>query len=246
MCRFGSSWQKNCPEGKSLPGFSRTLHTSIHGDYTHWHSHQQWIKVPVSLYPCHVWIKFKRKGSHHWDGQFQRTHWTTESSGVVERWLRRTQVTARAVSWGMCGDGPLSRSLWKGQLSSQRSECETLVCMHRHQGSGRGYEITWPVIPTRANSSCLCQHTQRIKLIIVGKIGAAEEPARTSLVANKTQMLPCLALKALLASLMGPYFIPESLCRNLNSDRKSSLVCAGDCAWLTNHDMELAIKNVMC
>lgn len=49
-----------------------------------------------------------------------------------------------------------------------------------------GDETTWPVTPTRAKESCLCQHTHRIKLIIAGRLGGGEEPAQASLVANKT------------------------------------------------------------
>lgn len=94
--------------------------------------------------------------------------------------------SARVMGWDVCGDGSQGSSLGKGQLSSQRTASETLLCMPRHQGSGSGCETTWPVTPTRANASCLCQHTQRIKLIIAGKTGGAEEPAQASPVANKT------------------------------------------------------------
>lgn len=106
---------------------------------------------------------------------------------------------------GCVGDGSQGSSLEKGQLSSQRIASETLLCMPRHQGSGSGCETTWPVTPTRANASCLCQHTQRIKLIMAGKTGGAEEPAQASPVANKTPYATSytnapLALEAWLAS----------------------------------------------
>lgn len=93
---------------------------------------------------------------------------------------------ARVMGWHVCVDGPQGSSLEKGQLGSQRTASETLACMPRHQGSGSRCETTWPVTPTTASASCLCQHTQRIKLIIAGKTGGAEEPAQASPEANKT------------------------------------------------------------
>ena len=108
----------------------------------------------------------------------------------LESWEAAEMSLSLCKGHGMrcvCGDGSQgSSSLEKGQLSSQRTVSETLLCMPRHQGSGSGCETMWPVTPTRANASCLCQHTQRIKLIIAGKTGGAEEPAQAARVANKT------------------------------------------------------------
>lgn len=132
--------------------------------------------------------------------------------------------SARVMGWHVCVDGPQGSSLEKGQLGSQRTASETLACMPRHQGSGSRCETTWPVTPTRASASCLCQHTQRIELIIAGKTGGAEEQHKLLRRQTKhrmltaTQMLPYLALEALLALPKGPHFIPKSICRILPGD----------------------------
>lgn len=171
---------------------------------------------------------------------------------LLESWeAANLNHSARAVAWDMCGDGPQGSSLDKKDSFVYRG----LGLKHQYacpSARAQGEAARPHGLSTWANSSCLCQYTQRIKLIIAGKIQEAEEPAHTSLVANKIQdansstNAPLFGSGGLAGISDGPPLIPESICRNPYSEWSSSLVCAGDCVWLTNHEEDQPVKSFMC